>query len=418
MVSDWEARNERAFIAAGSGRGPQDAVWRQAARAEAMARKGGYAATLLWDMASYYESLRRVPLWHRARRLGFPQVLLDVALTTYEGPRMLSLAGALSRATVAKHGVMAGCSFANALTRAYSIDACDRVARTIAELPAEDAAMDMFVDDLAVTITGTYDQVVSGMSQAKEALQHEVEVTLQCSIESSKAAVASSHAGLTKVLARRFGELAGPSGTRSTRKAAVNLGIDYAAGRTRRALGNSGRRRKRMSNLVIKSKRLARIRSLLGRRAPAIFATGQLAEAEYGAAVHGFTDLEVVKLHRAAAQALTPRARGRSLRRTILLAGAPTWRAETAVVAQYARQVWQAVTRRPEDLNGGLSLTEISKIWHGAQNADLIDAGSGKRHWPRTRGPISSMLLSLHRIGWGMTSPFVMRDHKNQDIVC
>ncbi len=417
MIAEWEARNERAFIAAGSGRGPQDAVWRQAARAESMARKGGYAATLLWDMASYYESLRRVPLWHRARRLGFPQVLLDVALTTYEGPRMLCLSGALSRAVVAKHGVVAGCSFANALTRAYSIEACDRVARTIAEIPAEDSAMDMFVDDLAVTITGTYDQVVSGMSQAKEALQHEVEVTLQCSIETSKAAVATSHAGLTKILARRFGDLAGPSGTRCTRRAAVNLGIDYAAGRARRALGASGRRRRRMNNLATKSRRLARIRALLGRRAPTVFATGQLAEAEYGAAVHGFTDSEVVKLHRAAAQALTPRARGRSLRRTILLAGAPTWRAETAIIAQYARQVWQAVTRRPEDLNGGMSLAEIAKTWRGAQNSDIIDADTGRRHWQRTRGPISSMMLSLHRIGWTMTSPFIMQDHKKQDIV-
>ncbi len=417
MVADWEASNDRAFIAAGTGRGPQDAVWRQAARTEAMARKGGYAATLLWDMASYYESLRRLPLWHRARRLGFPQVLLDVALTTYEGPRMLSLSGALSRAVVAQHGVIAGCSFANALTRAYSVEACDRVARTIADIPSEDSAMDMYVDDLAVTITGTYNQVVNGMSLAKEALQHEVETTLRCHIETSKAAVATSHAGLTKALARRFGEMAGPSGTRDVRRAAVNLGVDYAAGRTRRALAASGRRRRRMSNLAMKSRRLARIRSMLGRRAPAIFATGQLAEAEYGAAVHGFTDLEVLRLHRAAAQALTPRARGRSLRRTILLAGAPTWRAETAVIAQYARQVWQAVTRRPEDLNGGMSLTELSKIWHGAQSSDIIDMDSGRRYWQRTRGPISSMMLSLHRIGWGMASPFVMRDHRDQDIL-
>ncbi len=47
VVRRWEEENDHAFIAAGTGRGPQDAVWRQAARCEAAVGEGSSAATLL-----------------------------------------------------------------------------------------------------------------------------------------------------------------------------------------------------------------------------------------------------------------------------------------------------------------------------------------------------------------------------------
>jgi hypothetical protein len=82
----WEMEHDRSWMAAGKGRGPHDAVWRQAARAEAAVGRRQHAATLLWDMKSFFETIRRVPLWHRARRVGFPTVLLRVALNMYDGP--------------------------------------------------------------------------------------------------------------------------------------------------------------------------------------------------------------------------------------------------------------------------------------------------------------------------------------------
>ncbi len=413
-VTAWEARNDRPYIAAGTARAPQDAVWRQAARAEASAQRGLCAATLLWDMASYYERVRRLPLWHRARRLDFPSVILRVALSLYDCPRMLSLSGALSRPLLAIHGIIAGCSFANALTRAYSMDPYDRVAAAIDDLPTEHGALDVFVDDVALTVTGTKAQVMTALVDAKDILQREITDSLYCHVEMSKAAVVSSDAGLTRALAKKFGDLAGPVSARNGRRAATNLGVDYAAGRSRAALAQSGRRKKRMRTLQLRSRRLARVRSLLGRRAPNIFASGLLAEAEYGAAVNGFTDVEIVKLRRAAAQALTPRARGRSLTRVMLLAKVPTWRAEVAPALQYARQVWEAAIRKTDQLNGGMTLADISRVWHGAQRDDLLH--QGRRKWTATRGPISTLMLTLHRVRWSMPTPFVMRDHNGEDI--
>jgi hypothetical protein len=121
LVTAWELKNDRAYLAAGKGRSPQTSIWRQASRAEAAAGRGQHAGTILWDMSAFFESIKRRPLWNRARDLSFPLTILRVTLTMYEGTRMLSLGGALSAPMRAADGVLAGCGNAMALTRAYVI---------------------------------------------------------------------------------------------------------------------------------------------------------------------------------------------------------------------------------------------------------------------------------------------------------
>ncbi len=131
----WEAANDRPYFAAGKGRGPQDAVWRQAARAEAAVSARRHAATVLWDMSSFFETVRRVPLWHRAKRLGFPLVLLRVALNAYAAPRALAMNGALARPLAAQDGVLAGCGLAMTLTKVFVVEALDRVVAALSPPP-------------------------------------------------------------------------------------------------------------------------------------------------------------------------------------------------------------------------------------------------------------------------------------------
>ncbi len=52
----WEAAHDRPYLAAGKGRGPQDAVWRQAARAESANGSRRQVATALWDVSSFFET--------------------------------------------------------------------------------------------------------------------------------------------------------------------------------------------------------------------------------------------------------------------------------------------------------------------------------------------------------------------------
>ncbi len=445
LLTQWELQNDRPYLAAGKGRSPQTSVWRQACHAEAAVESGYHSATLLWDLSSFFEAVRREPLWHRARRLGFPLPLLKVALCMYGSPRVLSLGGMLSAPIPADNGVLAGCGLAMALTRAYVIGPLDAVVENFGPRSALPARLDMYVDDLAVAAEGKMGQVVLRLANAAELLQEAIEGPLHCSIEVGKAAVVSSSKALTDILRNRFGKLAGaadgvnpaprdcptrprqagPRRCHVRRKlvkkhapsAAPNLGIDYAAGQRRGTHGSGCRRNQRLARLRIKTCRLARIRSMAGRRAPLIFMAGPLPEATYGAAVNGLSDKEIITIRRNAAQAFTPRARGRSLSRLMLLVGLPTWRAEVEVVLEYARQVWQASLLGPAiPTDGTMTLTELSKIWHAVDTEAIITHDGTRRCWAAVRGPIGAMWLSLHRIGWTMRGPFTMLNRDKDEV--
>ncbi len=408
IVRRWEESVDRHYFAAGSARAPQDAVWRQAARAEAAVAEHKATATVLWDLAAFFESVKRVPLWFRARRLGFPPTIAAVSLNAYGAVRLLSLAGALSRPVGARNGVPAGCGYAMAFTRAYCIEAFDRVTHSLSLLTPTPPRLCAYVDDIALSAEGTTQQVIMNLQAAVEVLRDEVEGPLACRIETDKAAVVASSKRLMEALRAKFGKYAGPAAPgKGTGAAAVNLGIDFAPGRKRRAHGPTAKRRLRINKLRKQLGRVSRLRAVAGRRTPSIFVAGPLAAATYGASVNGVSDIEALRLRRAAAHAFTPRARGRSLRKLLLIVGVPTWKAEVAVILQYAREVWAAglLGHRPPT-DGQMTLSQISRVWSAVKIDDVIIDNGTKRVWNAAKGPISAMHLSLHRIGWKMHAPF------------
>ncbi len=271
IVGEWESRHERPYLAAGKGKSPQATVWRQACRSEAAVGRGMCSGTVLWDMASFFEAIKRVPLWHRARKLGFPLTILKVALTTYEAVRMLSMGGAMSAPMHSEDGVLAGCGFAMALTRAYVVPPLDIAVERFGPSSDRPADFDLFVDDAAISAEGTMTQVVDKLVHAAGVIRETIEGPLHCAIEQAKAAVVSSNRALTEELRRRFGIAAAASGhsslasrrgpprpagraravTRVGRRssgrsgpAVVNLGIDYSAGGMRRDHGVACKRKK------------------------------------------------------------------------------------------------------------------------------------------------------------------------------
>ncbi len=82
----WERQHQRAYFASAKARSAQDAVWRQAVKAEMGVAVGGQAASVFWDMTMFYEHVRRDVLCARAAAIGFPQPLLRLALSTYAAP--------------------------------------------------------------------------------------------------------------------------------------------------------------------------------------------------------------------------------------------------------------------------------------------------------------------------------------------
>ncbi len=418
-VRKWEGTIERPYFAAGSGKAPQDAVWRQAARAEAAVATSACSATLLWDLSAFFESLRRMPLWFRARRLGFPLTVAAVSFNAYGAVRLLALGGVMARPLIAEDGIPAGCAFAMALTKAYCVEAFDRATDAMAMLARIPPSLCVYVDDIAVSMEGSRDQVIEGMGKACEILKGEIEGPLACRVEIGKAAVVASTARLARILRGKFGEYSGPGADAgSGGSAATNLGIDFAAGRQRRTHGIKAKRKQRLRKLGLQTGRIARLRAVAGKRTSSIFVAGPLSSATYGAAVNGLTDAEVLRIRRAAAHAYTPRAKGRSLRRLLLVMGVPTWKAEIEVLLQYARETWSAVLLGPrQPTNGQMTLPQIDQAWRAVQTGGILGGDGSTRNWGASRGPLTAAHLTLHRIGWKMKSAFIWTSDLGDDVV-
>ncbi len=469
----WEASHDRPYFAAGKGRRVHDVVWRQLLTAEAGEGEGLASGGVLWDMATFFESINRSRLWALVRRHGFPMEIARLAFHTYDAPRVLTLDGRVACPAYARNGVPAGCPFAMALTRLFCLEPFDSLAEEIARAHPDAADFDAFVDDLALTVTAPAGEIVGIAVEVAGWIKDKVEHVMGCEIELSKAAVVASDQRTANGIAQKLGVYAGPA---RQRVAAVNLGCDYAPGRRRTAHRLSGRRSRRYAALAKRARKLSGVRKALGsaKRARRLFTTGLLPAAIPDAAVHGVSDREVLVLRRTAALACSPRARGRSLAMVTLLHDVPTWRAETEVVLQYSRQIWEAASRgHRAATNGGFSLTKIARLWRAVDKDSIFigaadegrvmrdDAGDAhrrrggadrrrgrlrggrdgdgaggaravsafqkraeapwradgrRRDWTAVRGPVGAMLLTLHRLGWQMPSPFVLVDDRGEEL--
>ncbi len=412
-IAAWEMQNDRPYLAAGKDRSPQDTVWRQAARAELATAERREAGAVLSDMASFFECLNRRKLRRRLDQLSFPRPVAKLALAAYSGPRVLTMSGALSQPTYAWRGVTAGCGAASALIRAYVVPPLDHLVLDFRLLFDDALDLDMFVDDVVLNATGDNETVEHALYEGQVMLTDVIERELECKIERSKTAIVTSNNRLAKRLVRRLGR---PTG--GTCASAVNLGVDFAPGRTRTAQRASGRRARRFHGLAKKVRPFKQVCKVLGGKASKIFVAGPLPFAVYGSVVNGMTDSEALKLRRMLALSWSPRARGRSLRMLCLLHRVPTHTAENGAALQYSREVWRSsMLGAARPAKGELTLPEIARIWNAVDKNTVLPPATGKRMWNAARGPIANLWLTLDRIGWGMSGPFTMVDDFGRDIV-
>eukprot|EP00959_Pyramimonas_sp_CCMP1952_P181028 3785393-Pyramimonas_sp.AAC.1 len=69
----WEASSGLApEFSALQARSPEDAVWRQSARAELAASGKTHYIALLWDLKSFYEALDHAIIYDHAHRANYP----------------------------------------------------------------------------------------------------------------------------------------------------------------------------------------------------------------------------------------------------------------------------------------------------------------------------------------------------------
>ena len=148
-----------------------------------------------------------------------------------------------------------------------------------------------------------------------------------------------------------------------------------------------------------------------GNKASQVAASGVITGATYGAAVHGFSDRELVQIQRVAASSMTPSAKGRSLTALLLVRGDPTWRAAVAPLQQWARATWNAETNA-ELVERGIDTEFLHEAWHtqATKGTKRLFSEDGKRKWGSVSGPMDTITLSLDRLGWHANSPRVWTD--------
>ncbi len=95
--------------------------------------KGGAAATILWDLESFFETVDRQKLYKRAGETSFPLPALRLALGVYSSPRVLALGGRLAREIWPTRGVGAGCGMACTLVKVYCLAAMDDLVKRLPE---------------------------------------------------------------------------------------------------------------------------------------------------------------------------------------------------------------------------------------------------------------------------------------------
>ncbi len=418
----WEAANDRPYLAASSGSGPVDAVFRQAMRQEASAASGEVALTVLEDMEAFYETICRDGLASEASILGFPTCILRACIATYAAPRMVAMGQYVAKETFARRGIIAGCGFATTLTRVSYIRKFDRLVKDI----PEDTKLDVYIDDVALTTHGPRKRAIASAIRAHECLRRALAGSTGFKLAPLKASIVASDRAAGKIVAAAVGREGAES------ECATNLGVDVTAGGRRRRIGRGSKRQARARVGTARGKRLWKVSQTIGRKALRIFTTGIAPAMCHGSQVWGLADREVHRLRQVAAQALRPKSRCRSLTAAHLVGGMPTATWETAVAVEYARAVWRASTRREYAAERGASLSDIRAQWETAHSKikDTVDgyardiargggrasAAVARRAWAEVRGPVGATALTLARLGWRMKNAFILIDAQGGEV--
>eukprot|EP00959_Pyramimonas_sp_CCMP1952_P388407 8138993-Pyramimonas_sp.AAC.1 len=223
-----------------------------------------------------------------------------------------------------------------------------------------------------------------------------------------KAHIALDNVGMvtsSKVISSRlqeaFGDLVGP-----LLESAVNLGHDHTAGTARRVRGRNSKTKARLLTATRRTRRLARQRGVVGRRATKVFCAGALPALQYGADVHGMSDAELLRVRRLAASTMKPSCGGRSLCILTRVEGDPAWYGSVAPLLHYHRELWLLRTRMTDYT---LSWAQIRFGWESVWN-------NPPRTWRSVKGPLGAMYLSISRLGWTMSSPYTLTDDRGVEI--
>ena len=153
LVEKWlaDVAHVMPWDAAVPGRATTDVSLRRLASGEAHRAQGKHHITIFLDISTFYEGIRHEALVADARELGFPMSVLHVAISVYQGPRLVLADQLASPSVKAGVGILAGCPIAPVLSKV----ALWRPMASITSSSSVDHA-DLWIDDISVDVVDAH----------------------------------------------------------------------------------------------------------------------------------------------------------------------------------------------------------------------------------------------------------------------
>ncbi|CAE7227892.1 unnamed protein product [Symbiodinium sp. CCMP2456] len=236
LIREWEKDYgpQSPWNQAKAGNSSLDTALRRVLRAELSKREGQATITLLLDLTSFYETVPHQVLLLKGVEHHFPALLLERALSCYEGSRYIEAQGALSRPVRATRGLIAGCPLAPALSRVILHDPVAKAYRR-----PTTTNVDLWIDDCSVdTVDSRVERAAAAAFECYKELKQDLEAQ-RLQVSTTKTVfVCSSHAA-----GKAITGLVGPDGPKVV-GVGKDLGLDSAAGSRRRITTARGRHQK------------------------------------------------------------------------------------------------------------------------------------------------------------------------------
>ena len=164
-----QARDWSLAIHGGAHEGAAAMASRSRAQAEITHWEGKHTITAFLDCSKCYERIEHETAGKRATSSGCPASIINMAMSIYSGPRYIRVHGAVAKPARGRHGLIAGCSFAKDILKAFLVP--------ISALARGTTFRD-YVDDMVITSTGkqadqAVNKLIKDLRQIKKALRED-----------------------------------------------------------------------------------------------------------------------------------------------------------------------------------------------------------------------------------------------------
>ena len=374
LVEQWlpVVRERMPWDTALPGNATADVAIKRLMRCEASRARMRRHITLYMDLASFYEHIAHAKLIEDALALGFPELLLFLALSVYQGHRMVIVDGVTSPAFAAKRGVLAGDPIAPILAKIA-------LSRPLAQVlqSSHIASADVWVDDISLDVDDKSEEKAArhaflAYQQLKTALQ----IAGHRPSDSKTFFLAS-----TAQAARALNKIRQP-GDPEVKTTGLDLGMATAAGRCR----TIGGQKKRIGKANARLRKLQSLKVPKLRKKVRVFSASVVAAGIWGHQSQGISP-KVQKTLRMQAANIAHLQKLGSVDVVLDLGEANIKDPTVEIIAQH----WRALSKillKAEDVGW------VERTWQ------LLWSRLGDAHrWKRVAGPIGAMVSYLRDLG-------------------